>query len=126
MMDSRRERLGEKMVADSFRGKPAVLQNTSALSVLLTHLAESGWLPHELLQGSEWLYAPDVTKVQEKIICCDPPVIRLLKNGSNTALIHLKWGESPSRMVVDYTKSWGFEPVIQQALARMNEAGVCQ
>lgn len=114
------------MVAVNFRGMSAVLQNTSALSVLLKHLAESGWHPHEVLQGSEWLYTPDVTKVQEKIICCDPPVIRLLKNGSNTALIQLDWGESPSRMVVDYTKSWGFESVIQQALARMNEAGVSQ
>ncbi|MDA3374792.1 hypothetical protein JR314_33290 [Pseudomonas aeruginosa] len=126
MMATIREILGGKMVAVNFRGMSAVLQNTSALSVLLKHLAESGWFPHEVLQGSEWLYTPDVTKVQEKIICCDPPVIRLLKNGSNTALIHLDWGELPSRMVVDYTKSWGFEPVIQQALARMNEAGVSQ
>lgn len=55
------------MVTDSFRGKSAVLQNTSALTVLLKHLAESGWLPHEVLQGSEWLYTPDLTKVQEKI-----------------------------------------------------------
>ncbi|EMZ44847.1 TPA: hypothetical protein N0H37_005618 [Pseudomonas aeruginosa] len=114
------------MIASSFMGMSAALQNTSALTVLLKHLAESGWLPHEVLRGSEWLYTPDVTKVQEKILCCDPPVIRLLQNGSNTALIRLDWGESPSRMVVDYTKSWGFEPVIQQALASMNEVDAGQ
>lgn len=89
------------------------------LERLLQSLEKHGWLPYEVMKDSAWQSSTSIPDMLQDIVKCDPPVIRMLKDGTKTALVKLAWGLGPTQLVQDHSESSGFDMAIAKARAEV-------
>ena len=92
------------------------------LERLLQSLEKQGWLPYEVMKDSAWQSSTSIPDMVRDIVKCDPPVIRLLKDGTQTALVKLAWGLGPTQLVQDHSESSGFDEAIAKARAEVEHS----
>ncbi|MGG2576095.1 hypothetical protein ACQYZY_28710 [Pseudomonas aeruginosa] len=92
------------------------------LERLLQSLEKHGWLPYEVMKDSAWQSSTSIPDMVRDIVKCDPPVIRLLKDGTQTALVKLAWGLGPTQLVQDHSESSGFDEAIAKARAEVEHS----
>lgn len=92
------------------------------LERLLQSLEKQGWLPYEVMKDSAWQSSTSIPDMVRDIVKCDPPVIRLLKDGTQTALVKLAWGIGPTQLVQDHSESSGFDEAIAKARAEVEHS----
>lgn len=92
------------------------------LERLLQSLEKCGWLPFEVMKDAAWQSSASIPDMLRDIVKCDPPVIRLLKDGTQTALVKLAWGLGPTQLVQDHSESAGFDEAIAKARAEVEHS----
>jgi len=92
------------------------------LERLLQSLEKQGWLPFEVMKEAAWQSSTSIPDMVRDIVKCDPPVIRLLKDGTQTALVKLAWGLGPTQLVQDHSESSGFDMAIAKARAEVEHS----
>ncbi|WP_057392378.1 hypothetical protein [Pseudomonas aeruginosa] len=101
--------------AAAFVAKAATAPSDPARQ-LLSQLELSGWKSYEVMQDGAWVSTPSIDSVIVAIQNTAKPVLRLIKNGSQTAVVMLAAKDS-GKVVEDHTNSFGFAEAIAQALA---------
>lgn len=89
------------------------------LERLLQSLEKQGWLPFEVMKEAAWQSSTSIPDMLQDIVKCDPPVIRMLKDGTKTAMVKLAWGLGPTQLVQDHSESSGFDEAIARARAEV-------
>ena len=89
------------------------------LERLLLSLEKQGWRPFEVMNEAAWQSSTSIPDMLNDIVKCYPPVIRLLKDGTQTALVKLAWGLGPTQLVQDHSESSGFDVAIAKARAEV-------
>lgn len=111
----------ESLSGCSWNGCPSGrgIRNLHQLERLLQCLSNQGWMPFEVLREGAWRSTSTIEAVLRDIGECEPPVIRLLKDGTQTAAVRLAWGRGPANLVDDHTASSGFADAMEKAKAEV-------
>ncbi|MGP0171242.1 hypothetical protein ACSVIJ_05090 [Pseudomonas sp. NCHU5208] len=93
----------------------ATILDLHHLERLLQTLGKLGWEPFDVMQAGAWQSSTSIPAMLKDIVQCDPPVLRMLKDGTQTGLVKLAWGLGPTQLVQDHSESSGFDEAIAKA-----------
>jgi len=89
-----------------------------ALGLILGSLHNMGWEHYELDDGEGWEFVGDKSTelVVEDCAAVEMCTLRMLKDGDQTAVMLIVWGNSPSELIADHSCSRGFDDDVDAAL----------